>query len=165
MRVSEGIVIALLLLLGAVPALAASTELSADDAAAAFKAAGFTQHGKDWRSNCEDPGTASYVPGAIESVSDLNGDGRPEALITEGGSYCYGDAGTGFTLVSKQKNGKWKLITLGTGIATFLKTKGKGGWPDIEVGGPGFCFPVWRWGGKEYKLNRHEYEGKACEPN
>ena len=37
------------------------------------------------------------------------------------------------------------------------------GWPDIQVGGPGFCFPVLRWNGKEYILNRHEYEGKPCE--
>ena len=37
-------------------------------------------------------------------------------------------------------------------------------WPDISVGGPGFCFPVERWNGKEYKLNRFEYEGKRCKP-
>lgn len=38
------------------------------------------------------------------------------------------------------------------------------GWPDISVGGPGFCFPVERWNGKEYKLHRFEYEGKRCKP-
>ena len=38
------------------------------------------------------------------------------------------------------------------------------GWPDISVGGPGFCFPVQRWNGREYKLQRWEYEGKACKP-
>jgi hypothetical protein len=45
-----------------------------------------------------------------------------------------------------------------------LKTKGKDGWPDISVGGPGFCFPVQRWNGKAYELNRCEYEGKRCKP-
>ena len=33
-----------------------------------------------------------------------------------------------------------------------------------SVGGPGFCFPVQRWNGREYKLQRWEYDGKACKP-
>ena len=40
-----------------------------------------------------------------------------------------------------------------------------GGWPDIQMGGPGFCFPVWRWNGSAYALNRFEYEGKRCKPS
>lgn len=133
------------------------------DQAAAFKAAGFTLKGKQWR-NCDDP-TPTYSPGDIAEVRDLNGDGRPEAVITEGGTYCFGHTGAGYTVVSKQANGSWKKVTGGTGIATFLQTKGKDGWPDIEVGGPGFCFPVIRWNGREYSPNRYEYEGKACRPN
>ena len=50
-------------------------------------------------------------------------------------------------------------------IPEFLETTGKDGWPDISVGGPGFCFPVERWNGSEYVLHRHEYEGKACKPD
>ncbi|RJG11559.1 hypothetical protein D3872_18960 [Massilia cavernae] len=144
-------------------AYGASSKLAPSDEAAAFKAAGFTLKGKQWRS-CDDP-TPTYSPGAIAEVRDLNGDGRPEAVITEGGTYCYGHTGAAYTLVSKQADGRWKAMGGGTGIATFLPTKGKGGWPDIEVGGPGFCFPVVRWNGKEYKFNRHQYEGKACRPN
>lgn len=142
---------------------AATAKLAPADEAAAFKAAGFTLKGKQWRS-CDDP-TPTYSPGAISEVRDLNGDGRLDAVITEGGTYCYGHTGAAYTLVSKQANGSWKAMSGGTGIAGFLATKGKAGWPDIEVGGPGFCFPVLRWNGKEYKLNRHEYEGKACRPN
>jgi hypothetical protein len=38
-----------------------------------------------------------------------------------------------------------------TGVPTVLKTK-RQGWPDIEVGGPGFGkFPVRHWNGKTYK--------------
>ena len=44
----------------------------------------------------------------------------------------------------------------------FLKTKGAAGWPDISLGGPGFCFPVVRWNGKAYVNQRLEYEGKPC---
>jgi hypothetical protein len=88
----------------------------------------------------------------------------PEAVLTEGGTYCYGNTGQGYWLVSKLANGSWKLVTNGTGILEFLKTKGADGWPDVSVGGPGFCFPVERWNGREYKLQRWEYEGKACKP-
>ena len=72
--------------------------------------------------------------------------------------------GQGFWLVSKRADGSWKLMTGGPGIPEFLKTTGVNGWPDVSVGGPGFCFPVERWNGKEYKLQRYEYEGKQCKP-
>ncbi len=155
----------LLMMLSSVSAPASPTQLSSADETAAFKAAGYKLNGKEWRSNCDDPGTPSYTPGVIEQVGDLNGDGRPEAVITEGGAYCYGITGTGYSLVSKQKNGSWKLITSSTGIPNFLTTKGVHGWPDIEIGGPGFCFPVERWNGRKYVLQRHQYEGKPCQPN
>lgn len=131
---------------------------------AVFKAAGFTLKGKEWRACDTGDSGASYTPGVIQEVRDLNGDNRPEAVVTEGGSYCYGFTGEAFTLLSKQANGSWRVMTSNTGIAEFLKTRGVGGWPDISVGGPGFCFPVERWNGKEYKLQRFEYEGKHCKP-
>jgi hypothetical protein len=152
---------AILVVLFCTPMLASSTELSPADEAAAFKAAGFTLKGKQWRA-CDD-NSASYTPGAIEQVRDLNGDGRPDALVTEGSTDCYGNTGVGYSLVSQQANGTWKLMTKGIGMVSFLTTKGVGGWPDIEVGGPGFCFPVLRWNGKEYVLHGHQYEGKPCQ--
>lgn len=148
--------------MAAAPVLAQAA-LSTADRAAAFEAAGFKLEGGQW-SACGDPGSESYTPGEIETVRDLNGDGRPEAVIVEGSAACFGNAGTGYTIVSKQRDGKWKLITGSPGIPTFLATKGTGGWPDIEIGGPGFCFPVERWDGKEYVFNRHQYEGKPCRP-
>ncbi|MGZ8288967.1 MAG: hypothetical protein ACXW2U_13535 [Telluria sp.] len=151
------------MLAGGATAQGAPASLAPAEEAAAFKAAGFTLKGKQWR-NCDDP-TPTYSPGDIAEVRDLNGDGRPDAVITEGGTYCFGHAGAGFTVVSKQANGSWKKLAGGTGIATFLPTKGKDGWPDIEVGGPGFCFPVERWNGRAYAFHRHQYEGKPCRPN
>jgi hypothetical protein len=141
----------------------APLKLAPADEAAAYQAAGFTLKGKQWR-NCDDP-SPGYVPGEIAEVRDLNGDDRPEAVITEGGTFCFGNTGTGYTVVSKQADGTWKKITSNMGIATFLPAKGRDGWPDIEVGGPGFCFPVLRWNGREYAVNRHQYEGKPCRPN
>jgi hypothetical protein len=147
-----------------VSALAAPAQLSTADEASAFKAAGYTLKDTQWRF-CDDPGTPSYTPGEIQEVRDLNGDDRPEAVITEGSTYCYGNTGIGYSLVSKQANGGWKLISNGTGIPNFLATKGVGGWPDIEIGGPGFCFPVERWNGSKYVLQGHQYEGKPCRSN
>jgi len=150
------------LIMVATPATAQVT-LSPADQTAAFKAAGFKKHGTAWR-GCDDPGTASYTPGAIETVRDLNGDGRPEAVITEGSIACFGGDEMGYTLVSKQADQSWKSITAGAGVLTILSTKGVGGWPDLEIGGQGFCFPVQRWNGKAYVLQRHQYEGKTCRP-
>jgi hypothetical protein len=141
----------------------AAAQLSAADQTAAFRAAGFTLKGKQWQA-CGDPGTAGYTPGTIDEVKDLNGDGRPEAVISEGSTYCYGMTGTGYSLVSKGGDGKWVLIDERQGIPTFLATRGAANWPDIEVGGPGFCFPVVRWNGKEYVSNRYQYDGKRCTP-
>ena len=143
--------------------MAEPTKLSPADEAAAFKAAGFKLKGKQWRA-CDDA-SPSYTPGKIEQVSDLNGDGHPDALITEGSSNCYGSTEVGYSLVAQQANGTWKVMSQGPGMITFLPTKGAGGWPDMEVGGPGFCFPVLRWNGKEYALHGHQYEGKPCKGN
>lgn len=137
--------------------------LSRADEATAFRAAGFTRTAGQWQA-CGDPGTASYTPGKIEVVRDINGDGRPDAVITEGSIYCFGGTEVGYTLVSKQANGSWSKITGGPGIAHFLSRRATTGWPDLEVGGPGFCFAVQRWNGREYVQHRYQYEGKPCRP-
>ena len=157
-------VLAVLACLCAPAAAAAQSDLSPADQAAAFRAAGFSRVEGQWRA-CEDPGTASYAPGAIDSASDLNGDGLPEAIISESSSFCYGMQGAGYAVVSKQANGTWKPIASGSGIPLPLATRGADGWPDLAIGGPGFCFAVERWNGSEYELHRHQYEGKACRPD
>lgn len=100
----------------------------------------------------------------IDSIKDINGDRQPEILVIDEahGSYHYGMTGTAFALLTKTSTG-YRLIAESVGIPTFLKTKGKYGYPDIEVGGPGFCFSVLRYDGKSYQYHRSEYEGKACE--
>jgi hypothetical protein len=144
------------------PVIGSVTTLSPADEAAAYKSAGFEFKDGQWRA-CDDP-SLSYTPGKIEETDDFNGDGLPDALISEGGTFCYGMTGAGYYLVSKQADGGWKLMTSGTGILSFLDSKGRDGWPDIEISGPGFCFPVASWNGKEYALKGHQYEGKPCRP-
>lgn len=144
-------------------AAASIATLPPADIAAAFRAAGFTRQNGQWK-NCDDPGTAGYSPGKVETVRDLNGDGRPEAIIVESSSFCHGEAGQGYVLVSKQANGRWLRITDGSGMIDILKTRGVANWPDLSIGGPGFCFPVERWNGKAYALHRFQYEGRPCKP-
>jgi len=136
----------------------------ATEQAAIFTAAGFKRSQGQWRTDCYQPDQGQYGPGSIDTYRDLNGDGRPEALVIEGSEYCYGNTGVGFWLMSKQANGRWAKLYQSPGMAEFLKTRGANGMPDIVVGGPGFCFPVVRWNGKAYVQNRFEYEGKACKP-
>ena len=146
--------------------LAAAVSVPAAEQAAIFKTAGFARTGGAWKSgNCKGMESDSYQPGAIDTYRDLNSDGHPEAVVTEGGAICYGDTGTHFWLLSKQLSGGWKRVYDETAMPNFLATKGAGGWPDIQLGGSGFCFAVYRWNGKAYVPNRFEYEGKRCKPS
>ena len=143
----------------------ASVTLTKAEQSAVFKAAGAVQRKGVWVICGADPSSGispSTGRAEIETVRDLNGDGRPEAVVIDGGAYCYGATGVAFILLSQQANNSWRVMTSNTGMAEFLKTRGADGWPDISVGGPGFCFPVERWNGREYKLHRFEYEGKRC---
>jgi hypothetical protein len=144
----------------------AKSGLSETDRVAIFKAAGATLNKGKWLI-CTPPADSGEPPpagAAIETVRDLNGDGRLEAVVTDSGTFCYGSAETGFQLLSQQADGRWRVMAHDNGIPEFLKTRGVGGWPDISVGGPGFCFPVQRWNGKSYALHHFEYEGKRCKP-
>ncbi|MEN6315074.1 MAG: hypothetical protein ABFD25_12610 [Clostridiaceae bacterium] len=81
----------------------------------------------------------------------------------ESGTSCHGNTGVGFSIVSKQANGSWKLIITKTGIPNLLETKDVHGWPDIEISGPGFCHGVWQWNGTKYKYKcSHEEEPGGC---
>ena len=120
------------------------------DRAAALEAAGFTSTiGCDGRE-----------PLGVE-LGDFNKDGRGDALITDQGLACYGAAEVGFVLLSKSADGQWRRLHGSAGVPRFLATS-SGGWPELEVGGPGFCFPVLRWNGREFVEARRAYQGKSC---
>lgn len=138
----------------------AQAQSSETDYSGAFEAAGFHKEVDAWK-KCDDPGTISYSPGAIQDVGDLNGDGLPELVVTESSVFCYGDTGTAFVLLTKAGSG-WQMVAESVGIPFFLEHKGTGGWPDIEIGGPGFCFPLMRRDRNEYKQIGTSYDGKPC---
>jgi len=146
---------------GAAPLAAdapAANDMTVGERAAVFKAAGFAQRGEDWV-GCDGNSTASIEK---DGVRDLNGDGTLEAIVTEQGSACYGNTGQGFYVLTQAGPGRWTPLFQSPGIPEFLATKANG-WPEVEIGGPGFCFPIHRWDGKTYAFARnHEYEPGAC---
>jgi hypothetical protein len=87
------------------------------------------------------------------SAVDLNKDGQPEVFTQIFGSCLGGMTGVFLNLYIKDGAGRWHPQFGFPGIYEVLKTDNKG-YPDIQIGGPGFCFPVWRWNGSAYALHR-----------
>jgi hypothetical protein len=127
--------------------------MTKDDLAAAFTTAGFTQAADGRWIRCqEDPPTLSYMAGQAE-VIDLNGDGSPEVWISEGSTFCYGNTGNAVVLLTRAGN-SWRKLLDEVGMQMVLETK-HDGWPDIEIGGPGFePFSVYQWDGIDYIMRK-----------
>lgn len=141
-------VIAFLTLAGA--AIAAPADFTPAETAAIYRAAGFkVQGGKVIGCDAADPGwpRSSFF---IEAV-DLDGDGKPEAIVTEGNVACYGRDEQGFTVLARSPDGSWRKLAVESGTPLVLKSR-RNGWLDIEYGGPGMQKqPVLRWNGKAYR--------------
>jgi hypothetical protein len=136
--------------------------LTAADRTAIFRAAGAKPIAPDkWRMCADDGGRFGYAE--IIAARDVNGDGRPEAIVSEGGTACYGGVGQAYSLVTKRADGRWTKMFDDTGILIFKKTRGADGYPDIINGGPGMCFGVLRWNGHEYALiGGNDGDGHSC---
>jgi hypothetical protein len=88
--------------------------------------------------------------GATVEFRDMNSDGRQEVLVIFGNDCTSGMAGSSALLLIRDANGKLQP-NLGFPAATAdPMPESNLGYPDLLIGGPGFCFPVWRWNGKEY---------------
>jgi hypothetical protein len=141
--------------------------LAPGDHDAIMKAAGFRKFGKIWAEEADSAkqGCSAGIDDALfdnkPSIRDLNGDGKPEVVVTDAGTYCYGNTGQGFAIVSWTGSG-WKQLIKSSGIPMFIARKGSP-WPDVEIGGPGFCFYRARWSGRDYSADGGWfYDGKPC---
>lgn len=123
---------------------AAAPNLSPTDLKAVLAAAGLTERNGQWLDACDRP-TEPQV-----DVMDLNGDGKPEVFVSVSGT-CYGNTGVNLSLLIQDKQGRWQDNFGFPGVYRLLGTRHRG-YPDIEIGGPGFCFPVWRWNGSRYNI-------------
>mgnify|MGYP003693626235 CR=1 FL=1 len=113
---------------------------------------------------CDDP-TPSYEPGRIDVRSRMStATEMPEVVITEGGTYCYGNTGQGYWLSPSSPTGSWKLLANGSPHSQFVATKGPTAGP-ISASAVPVLLPGRALERQEYKLQRWEYEGKnTCKP-
>jgi hypothetical protein len=117
--------------------------ITAAERLAAAKASGFRVQGSRIFNECDEPVRQLGV-----ERRDLNRDGTPEMIVTDS-SACYGQAGETFAVLRKVGTG-WTPVLQAQGIMTPLRNA-RSGWPDIEIGGPGFGkMPVARWTGAKY---------------
>ena len=91
-------------------------QLSPAEQASILTAGGFKRDGKAWK-GCE--GSSSVDKDGVE-IKDLNGDGRPEAVITDSSTDCYGMPGRGSPSLRAVPGG-WKTMAQETGIPMFLE--------------------------------------------
>ena len=100
--------------------------------------------------------TCEQPAGAQVELRDMNGDGKDEVLVIYGNSCTSGMAGSSVALFIEDAAGKYQTNLGFPGASADPKPEKSKGYPDLLIGGPGFCFPVWRWNGKAYDLHRQE---------
>ncbi len=136
---------------------------------AVFQAAGAHFYPERGWALCYDP--EHPFRARIAKFADINGDGRPEAVVEQDSPFCYGNHGPGNILLTRQANGQWAKIGIGapevfgddpSGGLTFLKRRGVGRWPDILVKRVTsyHCDAIFRFDGKAYLLDRLRYTGQ-----
>jgi hypothetical protein len=84
--------------------------------------------------------------------TDINKDGINELVIRSfpaalgnGVTSCFGQVGVNIDLLIADGKGGW-VGNLGFDAhGLSYHPRRAGGWPDIELTGPGFCFPIWRY--------------------
>lgn len=100
------------------------------------------------------------IPTRTEVV-DLNGDGIQEVFVYWGNTCTSGSTGSSLSMFAKNNSGHYRDQF---GFPAFDYTalpSGNDGYPDLQFGGPGFCFAVWSWTGSQYefKCNSSQEEG------
>lgn len=96
-------------------------------------------------------------------VRDINGDAVDEIIVhvhASGAASCFGHAGSEISLLISDGKGGWTDAFGFPGSDLAFHPRADSEWPDIEILGPGFCFPVWRYHQGEYGIWRTCEEGK-----
>ncbi|WP_247877645.1 hypothetical protein [Brucella pituitosa] len=121
----------------------------------------------------EKDGVAACVKDAGTSISyavkqiDLNGDGIMEleiasspAELGNGASMCFGRATQNIYLLISDGNGGWKREFGFDSAGLEYLPRENGQMADVVIGGPGFCFPTWRFIDGSYHLWKKCEDGK-----
>jgi hypothetical protein len=91
-------------------------------------------------------------------LDDLNGDGRPELSVNGGNTCSAGSTGAVLWLLGRGPDGRYRLVLSTLALGYRATGHRVDGYPDLVLGGPGFCHAVWRWTGSEYAFDRNEPE-------
>jgi hypothetical protein len=97
--------------------------------------------------------------GVVVSFPDLNGDGTKEVLVFFGNSCTSGMTGSSVLLFIKNSAGAYSSNFGFPGASADPQPTSNLGYPDLLIGGPGFCFPIWRWDGTSYQYLKNEPQG------
>ena len=96
-----------------------------------LKAAGAVRRGAAWVLCADDPGPVSATLRAV----DLNGDGRPEAIVTERTRFCAPRTGWLHAVLARAHGGGWQLLARGEGQLRVIGRAVPGQWRDLRVTG------------------------------
>ena len=101
---------------------------------------------------------------AQATETDLNGDGVVEVFVLGGNTCTSGMDGSTITLWIKNADGSYAMnLGFPAGRWTVLETSNMG-YPDLAIGGAGFCEAVWRWDGTSYQQHgTRETEPGGCD--
>jgi hypothetical protein len=128
-------------------------DLSAEERLQVFNDLGFTvtPDGKGFTDQiCGQPAGASI------EFRDMNSDGRQEVLVIFGNTCTSGHAGSSALLLIRDAGGILQPNLGFPAASADPLPESNLGYPDLLIGGPGFCFPVWRWYGTAYNYLRND---------
>ncbi len=92
---------------------------------------------------------------------DIDHDKNEDLFVITYSMFLYGNTGQGFNLLMKNENGKYHSVLSLPGIPGLIYKQGNI-MPDIQVGGPGFDFPIYSWKNNSYQLDRgYQLTGKV----
>jgi hypothetical protein len=137
-----------------------STSISEDDQRAIFELLGYSFSADGTAIEVVNCGT---VFTQVEEA-DLNEDGIVEVFVIGGNACTSGMAGSSIHLFIEDAEGRYgSHLGFPAGGWTRLEISNLG-FPDLAIGGPGFCEAVWRWDGSTYQHHRNQpTEPSGCD--
>ncbi len=84
---------------------------------------------------------------------DINHDQSEDIFVLTYSTYLYGNTGQGFSLLMKNESGQYSNVLSLPGIPQIIDDK-VSSMPPIQIGGPGFNFPIYTWKNHSYQLDK-----------
>jgi len=87
---------------------------------------------------------------------DLDGDGVDEVVVDYGNSCTSGGAGRSVAVFRRGVDLVPRTVLHLPGLLVEVRPTTGSAFPELVIGGPGFCFGVWAWNGERYDHARNE---------